>query len=315
MRDGGARQGRRRADYGRGRTQMGERGAMLLDDDHIVREMEEYFDAPDYKPPVLPAIALEALELTSRPDVGLHRFQHLLERDQMLAGKVLRLARSPAYTPNPSAVRSLKQAVGRLGVAGIRDVVMEAALGSRVFRADRYATAMEHLALHCSATAHLCRLIGRRTPLDSEYAFLCGLLHDVGIAGILLAMGDRARRGAAEDCWLVWPAIDTVHERASARMVERWGLPPDIALVVRNHHDVVIDGYAHPLGAVVCLAEHLATTHGAAAMGPTGKTPSGHVVDRTPPRRLDIAREALGLSPEALAALGEEAEGLIASLS
>jgi hypothetical protein len=66
---------------------------------------------------------------------------------------------------------------------------------------------------------------------------------------------------------LAWPAVRQVHERTAQRLAEQWKLPPEVTLILSHHHDFVIDGYPHPLGAVVCLADGLATEHGAGIQG------------------------------------------------
>ena len=43
------------------------------------------FEDPTYKPPPLPAVALEIAALTARPDASVDQVVRLLERDQMLA--------------------------------------------------------------------------------------------------------------------------------------------------------------------------------------------------------------------------------------
>ncbi len=128
----------------------------------------------------------------------------------------------------------------------------------RVFRAPAYAGPMERIRLHSTATAQLSRLVSRYTPIEGEYGFLCGLLHDVGTAGILIALGDAPRGKEPPDLSVLWPAIDGVHAEAAALMSKLWSLPPEIPLVVGAHHSVHIEGYPHPMAATVCLAERLA---------------------------------------------------------
>ena len=75
-------------------------------------------------------------------------------------------------------------------------------------------------------------MVSQQTPMADEQAFLCGLLHDVGIAGILLVLGDVGRGEKPPDLTALWPSIDSVHAKAGARMVELWGLPAEMAMVV-----------------------------------------------------------------------------------
>jgi HD-like signal output (HDOD) protein len=144
------------------------------------------FASPSYQPPKLPQVALEIMELSQRPEVSFDEVSAVLEKDPLLAAKVLSIAQSAVYAPR-SPILSLRQATIRLGLKTLRDLVLEAAVSMRVFRAPGYGEAMERLSRHSTATAYLLRALCRRTGIDAEYAFLCGLLHDVGLAACLLA--------------------------------------------------------------------------------------------------------------------------------
>ncbi|MDQ7086324.1 MAG: HDOD domain-containing protein [Acidobacteriota bacterium] len=151
--------------------------------------------------------------------------------------------------------------------------------------------------------------------MGEEQAFLCGLLHDVGFAGILLVLGDAGRDRQAPDLTAIWPAIDGAHAKAGARMVELWGLPAEYAMVVGAHHQVQIEGYPHPLAATVCLAEDLSRDlHFALAPQPGSgaKDDSGLLahatIDSSSPATLDTARQALGLTEQVWELIRKDAE-------
>ena len=179
----------------------------------------------------------------------------------MLAGGVLAIARSVHYQ-RTVRVGSLWEALARIGLNQLREIVVQAAMDLRVFRSSRYRACMESLRDHCRATAHLCRLVSRYTPMDEEQSFLAGLLHDVGIAGILLVLGDVERGQQARDLGALWPSIHDAHCRAGACMVQRWDPGAGTAMAVGHHHRVSIDGHPHPMAAVVCVAESLAAAVG-----------------------------------------------------
>ncbi len=243
--------------YGRGEHSIDLDDDVLIDEAAIKERILAAFNSPDYRPPTLPSTALELVSLSSNSEVAFDDVVSLLEGDSMLAGRVLRIAQSPVYA-GAAQVQCLRDALVRLGLTTLRDLVFEVATNLRVFRAPAYAGPMERIRRHSNATAHLSRLVSRYTPMEGEYAFLCGLLHDVGTAGILIALGDVPRGKQPPDLAVLWPAIDAVHEEAAALMTKLWCLPPEIPLVVGAHHSVHIEGYPHPMAATVCLAERLA---------------------------------------------------------
>lgn len=244
-------------DYGLGEYVLDAGRSGLVDEQELTGRLIRTFAMPSYHPPRLPAVALELLSLSRRPDAEFKAMESLLERDAMLAGEVLSIARS-AYYSGIRPVATLGAALVRIGLTKLREVVMQAALNLRVFRSACYAACMERLQFHSQATANLCRMLSRYAPVTQDRAFLCGLLHDVGIAGILLVLGDVKRGGTAPDLAVMWPAIDAAHARAGARMVELWKLPPETATAVAAHHQVSVDGADEPMAATLCLAEALA---------------------------------------------------------
>ena len=58
-------------------------------------------------------------------------------------------------------------------------------------------------------------------------------------------------------------ALDAVHEEASSILAEAWKLNPDIRMVIGSHHHVRINGRVHPLAAVVCVSDWIASEAGA----------------------------------------------------
>ncbi len=229
-----------------------------------------------------------------------------MEKDPLLAARILRLVRSPVYA-GQSPIRSIKQALVRLGLKVMRDVVLEAAFAARVIKVQGYSQALERLRRHSVATAHLSRLISRFTPLEADYAFLCGLLHDVGIACSLIALAEGGRGAARPELQDAWPAVDAIHENASGLVAGIWNLPPEVQHVVSHHHQLLADGYVHPLSAVVCLAGDAADRSGL-AVEPVQR------VDASGEATLARARAELRLTDAQLELIGRQAKESVQKL-
>ena len=323
------RQGKRRgeAGYGQGKAVIGADDEVLLGDAELVERLLGVFREPGYQPPKLPGTAQELLEISQQTDVEMERVLSLLEQDEMLAGRVLQTAGSAAYASG-AKIESLSGALMRLGLNGLRDLVVEAAMNLRVFRCEAYTAPMERLRLHSQATAHLARIVCQYSAVEGEFAFLGGLLHDVGIAGLFLALGDVPRGKRVPDLAVLWPAIHEAHGEAGSRMAELWELPADLRYGIGAHHAVEIEGYPHPLAAAICLADHLAAeldvgliperdekeaSDDEAELAAVLTTHRG--IDRSGPAVLDRAREALGLTPESVALIEGEAKQRLAALA
>jgi HD-like signal output (HDOD) protein len=264
---------KQRADYGRGEYQI-EAPDFMLSPEAMTAHLRRTLVSPSYKPPLLPSIALELMKLTRQPGVSLVEVRKLLERDPLLAGKVLQLAQSALYSRG-APVRSLHDAISLLGLRTLADLFLQTVLSMRVFRADGYDAPMATLMQHSMLTAHIARLACRMTALPDEYAFMCGLLHDAGMAAGLLIFADSQGPRSSQDGSRSKPppppsygevsvALCAVHEEASAILAEAWKLNPDIRIVIGSHHHLhASGGRVHPLAAVVCVSDWIASEAGA----------------------------------------------------
>jgi len=288
--------------------------AALLDRDEITARLKRTFSSPSYTPPLLPAAAAEILELAQKPKVTFEQVAPVLESDPILAARVVSVAQSAVYSPR-SPIHTLHQAAVRLGVNGVRDLVLEAALDMRVFRAKGHDAAMARLARHSRAAAHVVRKVCLRTRVEAEHAFLCGLLHDVGFAACTLSLSQDRELGRTPFEALA-PAIDEVHPDASALLARAWGLDPSIEELVRTHHEVLVRGKPEPLNAALIVAEHLSWEAGAGLEPPPPSAdPLSMVMHEPPLEGIDVnwtglveeARSALAMDPLVLCALRVEA--------
>lgn len=318
--------GKRKTDpgYGQGQVELDLDDDVLLDEDEVTKRLLACFSSPGYAPPRLPSVAVELMSLAQKPGVDLPEIIALLERDTMLVGQVMKLVNSPLYSAQ-SQVTSLQSALLRIGLNNLRDLVFQASVNLRVFRCDAYADAMERLRRHSTLVGHLCRVVCKYTAVEGEYAFLCGLLHDVGIAATLIALSEGKGKSAPE-LIAVWPAVDRVHAQAGALIAELWDLPADVRLVIGAHHQVVLQGFPHPLASTVCVANQIAQERGVGLVPGEDEQVKGasaleqaclqsHVnIDASLPGTVLRAREALCLTDAQLDLIGQECSKLTEGL-
>jgi HD-like signal output (HDOD) protein len=293
--------------YGRGQHAIANDAILVETADQFAGRLRAHFSSPGYTPPLLPAVALEVHALTQQSDVDAARVVEVMRKDPMLAGRVLKIAQSAAFAP-VGTITSLRDAVVRLGLRNLSEIAWEVSLNMRVFRSQAYAESMEIVRRHSTACAHLARMVSGFTSIASEYAFLCGLLHDIGMAAALIVLGEQKGTAAGLDPTMLGIALQQCHQEASAVVAGLWKLPADVQLVLGHHHDVVIDGFVHPLAAVVALADELARDLG------LGIVICGHNCDVTSDTALTHARKALGFDRARMDMLGQEARKLISTL-
>jgi HD-like signal output (HDOD) protein len=257
----------------------------------LVTQLRQVFSSPSYRPPLLPEVALEVHQLSFKPDVDADRLVALLETDEMLAAQVLRVASSAMYGVW-NGEPSLKQAVVRLGLKNLTEVVWQVATGLRVFRSTNYGPLMEQIRTHSAVCAHLSRLVAANRRVPAESAFLCGLLHDVGMAATLLVLADQIKGGDAIDPVLLNLVLRETHQEISGLVAHVWKLPDDVQIVLATHHTGIAAEGTGDLTAVVTIAEALSSDLG------FGITIGPGDCDRSDPAVLAQAYETLGFDDE-----------------
>lgn len=288
--------------------------AEALDTTEWTRKLLAHFRSPRYQPPLLPIIAVEIMALSQQREASTAEIVLVLSKDPLLAAQVLTRAQSSAYARG-NETRTLHDAVMKLGLRVLRNIVFEVSLNTRVFQAPPgYTEAMERLRVHSVATAHLASLVARRTGQAQDYAFLAGLLHDVGIAGLFIALADLPN---PPPLTTAWPDILRFHTEASAALAHLWRLPRELQGALANHHGLTVNGEPDPLTATVVVAERFAFE-----LAPLiGKDPSTPDRPRIMPGKdvsagpvIQGACKLLGIDAPAFAALHAEARALLASV-
>ena len=263
----------------------------LASSEELAELLLEVFQTPDYRPPVLPSVALEIAALTKKPNASYDEVIAVLQNDPLIVASVVKLAQSSLYG---GRLQSLHNAVQRLGMNTLRDIVWQVAAGQRLFTVHRYAPLMERLRAHSIFTAHAARIIASRVGLAAEHAFLCGLLHDMGTAGTLIALAEVGAQAPPLTNLLM--AIDAVHAHAGAVIAKLWQLAPEIVSAIEHHHHFQPDVPDIPvLCAVICVAEHLAEQHGFGVSVPSATGSRTIKLDSQNVTELELARKRLRL--------------------
>jgi HD-like signal output (HDOD) protein len=123
--------------------------------------------------PMLPEVAGQALSLAQDPEASAAQMATLIERDQSLAGHVMRIANSVAYTPLANLV-SLQQAVARLGMNVMSEIALTAALSAKLFNTPGYEDYVEFNWQHAMATSLWSKEIAKAANVNTEAAFFSG---------------------------------------------------------------------------------------------------------------------------------------------
>lgn len=190
--------------------------------------------------PIMPGAAHQAFKLATNPNAEARDYIDVLEVDEGLSARVLKIANSVFYDRGGGS-RTLVEAVNVVGTSELKNLLNATALANlfpirHPLRAQFWT--------HNIATALTARAISRVLfPGKTDQAFLAGLMHDVGKLLMLQQHLDNyervLRKGLAEA--IESPAAEVRvypfdHTHVGQMLAERWHFSSELYDVIGNHH-------------------------------------------------------------------------------
>jgi len=179
--------------------------------------------------PAQPPVAMRVLWLCDDPTTNARSLSESVELDPVLTARVLRLANSAFYGVR-AAVGNVPRAVTVIGFSTVRAVAATSLSGVGP-------AAPRGFWHHAAAVAGAAQLIAHLFGMPANDAFVAGLLHDLGIGLLDLAVPGAwdelaaAGGGAAAER----AAFGIGHADAAARVLTAWRLPSTLCEAVARH--------------------------------------------------------------------------------
>jgi HD-like signal output (HDOD) protein len=214
--------------------------------------------------PMIPTIALKALEMSEDPQVSINELQATLTLDQALTAQILRMANSSIYGLRRE-IATVSHAVAILGIDTTR-FILSAACVQQVFQTGKnqpWAFGRKLLADHSWGAALCARAIAQKISYAvEEEAFLASLMHDIGKAVLLRNEGVRYR-AIANDVFhgeITFHEAERVvfgfsHAQVGSILATRWNFPPQLAEAIGCHHDLESAQRFKQLTSITALAD------------------------------------------------------------
>lgn len=191
--------------------------------------------------PMLPEVAGRAVRLTQDPDSDAMELAHLIQSDQTLAGHVMRVANSAAYSPNSTMV-SLQQAITRLGMRVISEIALAASINSTLFDTPGFETHIQDELRYSLGAGLWGKEVARICRKNVEAAFLAGLLHDIGRpVAIQTALESASEVGFSLSRDEIFRIEKAYQRPIGVRVVEQWEMPASVISVLKFY-----DNYSRP---------------------------------------------------------------------
>lgn len=189
--------------------------------------------------PVLPEISQRFMALTRDPEASMEKLVRLINEDQVIALKILKLANSATYG-GLTQIKDLRAACARLGVRAIANTVHAIAHG-RLYttKTPRFRKLMTDLWRHSLASAHCANQIAILTAEPNpDVLFVAGLTHDIGQVLLLdiVANHDGDKLSELRDApELLEEIVKGYHSLLGLHTVHHWNLPPEFGISAYCH--------------------------------------------------------------------------------
>jgi len=201
----------------------------------IVKKIEEL--------PTLPIVSQKILEIMADENASYRDIVRVVENDQSLALKILKIANS-AFFGSLSKISSLEHAMVKLGMNEVKSIVLAVSVYDFFSTPESSAFDRERFWRHgivCSQTA---KFLGNYFRVgNDDTLFLSGLVHDMGKAVLdeyfhdefldIIEYIDLKNSTFSEAEKAV---IGTTHYQIAAKLLSQWKFPKKIILQILYHH-------------------------------------------------------------------------------
>jgi putative nucleotidyltransferase with HDIG domain len=189
---------------------------------------------------VLPFVARKLLETISNENASIENLSDIIEKDQTIAARVLKISNSALYGLRQE-VTSLQQAIMILGLKTIRSLVLSVSTKSLY---KQFGITEKMMWDHSVGAAVATKMISGNLGSEvKDVAFIGGLMHDVG----KVFMNNETHDAFAEVMMKIYnDGIDSIsaeeqvfgytHADIGAKVIAKWGLSPVLVQILELHH-------------------------------------------------------------------------------
>ncbi len=209
--------------------------------------------------PTLPHVVQKLASMIGRPNISAEEIGALIEKDQVLSAKVLRLANSPFYG-FPSRIASVGHAVVVLGLSVVKGLTLCATAFDMMKNAG-----MNELWRHSLGVALTAHILGAKAGMKNpEEVFVGGLLHDIGKVVLYVKWPDvgqqitLATRNTSRSLMETEQALfEVTHADVGGWLATAWHLPTTLREPILHHHSPTAAQDAKLQTAIVHVADVL----------------------------------------------------------
>jgi len=221
--------------------------------DEAIEAVSHRLYSENFQLPVMPGVMTQLVALLADEKSSFHDMAKLIMTDQVLISNILKIANSSFYGGS-GQVDSLQFAIVRLGMREIVNIVTALQICSLKSK-DVPQEQMQAILDYSLKVAFVASGLARKCRLDSEEAFLGGLLLDLGKTVILSVAKDYRIDQALLD-----ELLTARHAEIGAMIAQKWNYPETIQKLIRYHHNHGFGGISNQMIDLFQIADQVILT-------------------------------------------------------
>jgi len=234
--------------------------------DEILKKLDSIKDIP-----TLPTIVFELNELLQDPNTPITNISDIIEKDQAMSLRVLKLVNSAFYGIHKE-VNDIGNAIVLLGFNTVRNAIVSLGVISSFSGIKSLkGFTISDFWKHSLAVAVVSKSLAEKTKIaSSDSCFVGGLLHDIGkviLAQYFQDLFEKVWNAAKSENISFYEAekkeISIDHAIIGAHLATNWELPESFIDVIRWHHDVRNDTESKKMILLIYLSDIIVNSYNA----------------------------------------------------
>ena len=220
----------------------------------LLKKIEGRIESGRFDLPQLPSTSMQVMSLANDPRTDIAEITKLISGDPALSGQLLQTANSALYGGRAPAT-SIQDAVMRVGMRALRTLVLSASMKGVMLTGKGVASYGKSVWRQSLSVAHIAAATGPLMGIESNRAFLIGLLHDIGKLPLLAMLDNESRRGFPVSQALIGKVFQLFHESVGGKLADTWQLGDELVSVSGMHHSFQ-ENEDHPRAAAFASLAH-----------------------------------------------------------
>jgi HD-GYP domain-containing protein (c-di-GMP phosphodiesterase class II) len=254
--------------------------------------------------PVLPKIIKKVQDIIDNPTATPDDLVRAIEMDAVISVRLIATANTAFYRGN-TPIKTVKEAIPRLGIQEVKDVVFAIA-GKSLYQieSDLLKMLFEKIWFHSLACAYCAKILAKKlNQKNPENYFTIGLSHDIGKVMFLRFVSKTDSLQKVDNVSDIITHLDEINITLSGVILRHWRLRREFVRAITFQDGATFDKFTSRVVLIIHLANHLADH-------------IGYGIGNEPKELFSLkAVSLLKIEPEFLDMVGEEVKIIMQSVA